>query len=59
MPISRYNAAFGGKPGSAQKAHDAMMKEYGAKEGTSVFYAMVNKKKPGLIRAARAAKARG
>jgi len=50
MPLSKENAAFGGAPGSAAKAHDAMVKEYGAKEGERVFYATINKKKPGLLR---------
>ena len=50
MPLSRYNKAFGGGQGSAEKAHAAMVKEYGAKKGESVFYATVNKKKPGLVR---------
>lgn len=45
MPIAKYDKNFGGKPGSAQKAHDAMAKEYGAKEGESVFYAKKNKNK--------------
>lgn len=49
MPMSRYNAAFGGKAGSAGKAHAAMVKEYGQKKGESVFYATVNKKRPGLV----------
>lgn len=49
MPMSKYNAAFGGKAGSAAKAHAAMVKEYGAKKGESVFYATVNKKRPGLV----------
>ena len=44
MPLSKYNAEFGGKPGSAAKAHAAMMKEYGAKKGEQVFYATKNKK---------------
>lgn len=48
MPISRYNKAFGGKKGSAQEAHDAMVKQYGQKKGESIFYALVNKRAPGL-----------
>lgn len=50
MPLSNYNAAFGGGKGSAEKAHAAMMKEYGAKQGERVFYATVNKKKAGAMR---------
>lgn len=45
MPLSKYNAQFGGKPGSAEKAHSAMVQEYGAKKGESVFYATKNKNK--------------
>ena len=44
MPLSKYNAAFGGKAGSAAKAHAAMVSEYGAKKGESVFYATKNKR---------------
>ena len=45
MPLSKYNAQFGGKSGSAQKAHDAMVQQYGEKKGESVFYATKNKRK--------------
>lgn len=44
MPLSKYNAEFGGKSGSAAKAHAAMVKEYGAKKGERVFYALKNKR---------------
>jgi hypothetical protein len=44
MPLSKYNAAFGGKKGSAAKAHAAMAKEYGPEKGEGVFYAMKNKR---------------
>ena len=44
MPLSKYNKAFGGKPGSAAKAHAAMMDEYGPKKGEQVFYATKNKR---------------
>ena len=47
MPLSKYNKEFGGKPGSAEKAHAAMVKEYGAKKGEQVFYAVKNKHKGG------------
>jgi len=47
VPLSKYNAEFGGKPGSAQKAHSAMIQEYGDKKGESVFYATKNKKLSG------------
>ena len=45
MPLSKYNAQFGGKTGSAAKAHSAMVKEYGEKKGEKVFYATKNKRK--------------
>lgn len=45
MPLYKYNKEFGGTPGSAQKAHDAMVEEYGKKKGTSVFYATKNARK--------------
>jgi hypothetical protein len=48
MPLSRYNAQFGGKSGSAAKAHAAMVKEYGTSKGESVFYATKNKRKTAL-----------
>ena len=47
MPLSKYNKSFGGKPGSAAKAHAAMVKEYGEKKGEQVFYATKNKRKGG------------
>lgn len=45
MPMSKYNKQFGGKPGSAAKAKQAMVQEYGAKKGKQVFYATKNKRK--------------
>ena len=45
MPMSNYDQYFGGEPGSAQKAYDAMVQEYGEEKGKSVFYATLNKKK--------------
>jgi hypothetical protein len=45
MPLSKYNPQFGGKADSAEKAHAAMAKEYGAKKGEQVFYALKNKRK--------------
>ncbi len=48
MPLSKYDAQFGGKSGSAQKAMSAMQDEYGAKKGTQVFYAKKNKNKKEL-----------
>jgi hypothetical protein len=45
MPLRVYDELFGGKPGAARETHAAMVKQYGAKQGESVFYATVNKKK--------------
>lgn len=45
MPLYKYDSQFGGKPGSAQKAHDSMVAEYGEKKGTTVFYATKNARK--------------
>ncbi len=50
MPLSRYNKAFGGGKGSAAKAHSAMVSQYGAEKGERVFYATINKKRPGLMK---------
>ena len=47
MPLSKYNKSFGGKKGSAGKAHAAMIKEYGKKKGEQVFYATKNKHEGG------------
>lgn len=45
MPLSKYNSSFGGKPGSAEKAHSAMVQQYGPEKGERVFYATKNKRK--------------
>jgi len=45
MPLSKYNAQFGGKPGAAAKAKSAMQDTYGSDKGEQVFYATKNKKK--------------
>ncbi len=45
MPMSKYDKEFGGKKGSAAKAHSAMVEEYGEKKGEQVFYATKNKRK--------------
>jgi hypothetical protein len=50
MPLSRYNKAFGGKKGSAEEAHAAMVEKYGKERGEEVFYATINKRRPGLIK---------
>jgi len=44
MPLSKYNRAFGGKEGSAEKAHASMIEQYGEKKGEEVFYATKNKR---------------
>jgi hypothetical protein len=48
MPLSRYNRSFGGKKGSAAKAHAAMVEHYCEKKGNEVFYASANKGKSTL-----------
>jgi hypothetical protein len=45
MPIARYDAAYGGKKGAAQEALSSMIRQYGQKKGTSVFYATANRNK--------------
>ena len=45
MPLAKYNKAFGGKPGSASKAHASMVEQYGPVKGERVFYATMNKRK--------------
>lgn len=49
-PLSRYNRAYGGQPGAAKKAHAAMVEQYGKDKADRVFYATVNKKRPGLLK---------
>ena len=44
MPISRYDALFGG---NAAKALASMIRTYGEKKGREVFYATANSKKQG------------
>ena len=44
MPMSRYDAQFGGKGGAA-KAHASMVEQYGTAKGERVFYATMNKRK--------------
>ena len=53
MPLSKYNKFFGGKAGSAAKAHASMVEQYGPKKGESVFYALKNKRKKGGMTAGR------
>ena len=47
MPLSKYNKSFGGKAGSAAKAHAAMVQHYGEQQGERVFYATMNAHKGG------------
>jgi hypothetical protein len=42
MPLSKYNAYFGG---NAAKALRAMIAKYGAQRGRQIFYATVQKHK--------------
>lgn len=53
MPLSRYDALYGGKRGSATKAKSAMQNEYGAEKGERVFYATANKRKGRRVRRRR------
>lgn len=47
MPLKNYDKSFGGKPGSAMKAHMAMLKTYPSKkEADKGFYATANSHKP-------------
>ena len=45
MPVNRYDKLFGGQPGAADKALQNMRKTYGRKDGETVFYATVAKRK--------------
>ena len=45
MPLAKYDKNFGGKPGAATEAHDAMVKKYGPEKGKQVFYGKKNKNK--------------
>jgi hypothetical protein len=45
MPLSRYDAAFGGAKGAARKAHAAMVAKYGADKADRIFYGKVNRMK--------------
>jgi hypothetical protein len=47
VPLSLYDQLFSksGKRGSAAETLAAMKRTYGAKKGTSVFYASVNQRK--------------
>lgn len=49
MPLSRYDKHFGGK-GGAEKAHAAMVEQYGKEKAEEVFYATLAKKRSGLVK---------
>jgi hypothetical protein len=53
VPLSKYNSSFGGKKGSAEKAHSAMVEQYGKEKGEQVFYATKNKRKKKFTKAAK------
>lgn len=53
MPFSKYNREFGGKKESAEKAHSAMVSEYGAKKGEQIFYATKNSNKKKFAHASK------
>jgi hypothetical protein len=53
MPLRIYDELFGGKPGAAHDTHTAMVKQYGAKRGNSVFYATIEKRKRARRRLAK------
>lgn len=53
VPLSKYNKQFGGKKGSAEKAHSAMVSEYGPEKGEQVFYATKNKRKKKFTKPAK------
>jgi hypothetical protein len=45
MPLDRYDKFFGGVRGSAEKALASMKQTYGRKDGETVFYATIAKRK--------------
>jgi len=49
MPLSRYDKYYGGT-GGAEKAHAAMVEQYGEKKAEEVFYATLNKKRAGAVK---------
>lgn len=52
MPIAAYDSRFGNKKGAASETLAALRKRYGFKRGTSIFYALANKR----LKAQRAGK---
>jgi len=49
MPLSRYDKYYGGK-GGAEKAHAAMVEQYGKDKAEQVFYATLNSKRGGAVK---------
>jgi len=45
VPIGRYEKFFGGGRGSAAKALESMKRTYGSKDGETVFWATIAKRK--------------
>jgi hypothetical protein len=45
MPVVNYDRYFGGEKGAAAKAKANMQRTYGKKDGETVFYATVAKRK--------------
>lgn len=43
--LSRYDRFFGGTPGAAEQTQKAMQKTYGRKDGETVFWATIAKRK--------------
>ena len=58
MPLSKYDAMFGGKGGAA-KAHAALVKQHGDKKGEEVFYATMNAHKKKMQRTIMTGKRHG
>lgn len=45
MPLSNYDPWFGSKKGSAARAHQELIKQYGLKKGNQVFYSLLADRK--------------
>lgn len=45
MGLGRYDKFFGGERGAAEKALISMQRSYGRKDGETVFYATIAKRK--------------
>lgn len=55
MPAPADDRYYGGKPGSARKAFDAMVKQYGPAEGERIYKALLQKRRAAGKRAGLAA----